>query len=168
MLVFLKPLTGHQLHTNLSRVTKVQIVSPKITYFHDLHYFKGFNTICFSLLGNLCADEYRKLKGVHWSCLFMRIRVRAEYNQLRICTRIDLGNLEGKRTVSDASRFRNIALFLMGTVCFLIESTQKTETRKKFGKNGCAKCKLFLCILSPLAGTMIITHQESVSCLVWG
>lgn len=29
---------------------------------------------------------------------------------VRNCSRIDLGNLEGKRTASDTSRFRNIAV----------------------------------------------------------
>lgn len=44
---------------------------------------------------------------------------------LRTRTRIDLGSLEGKRTASDASRFRDIALFLKGTVNFLVEDIKK-------------------------------------------
>lgn len=57
----------------------------------------------------------------------MRIRVRTEYDMLRICTRIDLGNLEGERTPSDASRFRDIVLFLMGTVYLLVEGIRKQK-----------------------------------------
>lgn len=50
-------------------------------------------------------------------------RVRVKYDLLWFCIRIDLGNLEGKRIVLDILGFRNIILFFMGIVYFLIEGS---------------------------------------------
>ena len=74
----------------------------------------------------------------------IRIRVRAKYDMLRTRTRIDLGSLEGKRTASDASRFRDIALFLKGTVNFLVEDIKKQNLEGYWKRGGCAKCTSFL------------------------
>lgn len=89
--------------------------------------FKALTQVFLPCWEILCADECRKLKGVHWHCLSVRIRVRAKDDMLRTCIRIDLGNLEGKRTASDASRFRDVALFLKGTVYFLAEDIKKQK-----------------------------------------
>ena len=115
----------------------------------------------------LCADECRKLKGVHWRCLSVRIRVRAKDDMLRTCIRIDLRNLEGKRTASDASRFRDVALFLKGTLYFLVEDIKKQKLEGYWKKVDVLNVPS-LCILSPPAGTVIMTNQESVSCIVKG
>ena len=84
---------------------------------------------------------------------------------LRTCIRIGLGKLEGKRTASDASRFRDVALFLKGTVYFLAEDIKKQKLEGYWKKVDVLNVPS-LCILSPPAGTMIMTNQESISCIV--
>ena len=128
-------------------------------------HFKALTQFFLPCWEILCADECRKLKGVHWHCLSIRIRVRVKYDKLRTCIRIDLGNWEGKRTASDASRFRDVALFLKETVYFLVEDIKK-QTPEGYWKKVDVLNVPSLCVLSPPAGTMIMTNQESVSCIV--